>query len=64
DTAIEEAKKLAKLKSPSVIEFREKRTLLDLIQGASAQNFYYLGRGIGSEIYSKSQNPDLEIKAL
>jgi len=64
ETAVEEAKKLANLKSPSIIEFKEKRTLLDLIQGVSSQNFYYFGKGIGNEIYSKSQNPDLEIKAL
>lgn len=64
ETAVEEAKKLADLKSPSVVEFKERKTLFDLIQGISSSNFYYLGKGIGNEIYSKSQNQDLEIKAL
>jgi len=62
EVAIEEAKKLAKLKSPRVVEFKEKRSLLDLLGKVSASNFYYLGRGIGSELI-KLENPSLKINA-
>ena len=63
ETAIEEAKKLANLKSPRIVEFKEKRSLLDLLSKLSASNFYYLGKGIGSEIKINNEN-NLEIKAI
>ena len=64
EVAIEEAKRLAKLKSPRIVEFKEKQSLLELLGKVSASNFYYLGRGIGSQLYINTKNPDLEINAF
>jgi len=63
ETAIEEAKKLANLKSPKIVEFKEKRSLFDLLGKLSASNFYYMGKGIGVELV-KSESPSLEINAF
>ena len=64
ETAIEEAKKLADLKSPRIVEFEQKRSLLDLLGSVSATNFYYLGRGIGSELSLEMNNKNLEVNAI
>ena len=62
DTAIEEAKTLANLKDPRIIEFKEKTSLFNIFSLISKESFYYLGRGIGSEIKLKEDN--LQINAL
>ena len=62
DTAIEEAKTLANLKDPRIIEFKEKTSLFNIFSLISKESFYYLGRGIGSEIKKKEDN--LQINAL
>lgn len=62
EIAIEEAKRLANIKDARIVEFREKRTLLDLLQVSLANNFYYIGKGIGSEL--KIEQDSLELNAL
>ncbi len=62
DTGIEEAKKLANIKSASIVEFKEKHSLLDLLQITSTNSFYSMGQGIGSEL--KPQEPVLQLNAL
>ena len=56
DAAIEEAKKLANSNSPRIVEFKEKRSLFDLLGQVSAKSFYFLGKGIGSEIKLDTEN--------
>lgn len=64
ETAIEEAKILADLKSPKIVEFKEKHSLFDLLGKLSASNFYYLGKGIGSQLNLEITKKNLEINAF
>ena len=63
DTGIEEAKRLASLSSPRIVEFKEKRSLFDLLGQVSAKSFYYMGKGIGSELKIQ-QDSNLNIEAI
>src|SRR3989344_5419334 len=58
-TAIEEAKILANVKNPRIVEFKEKSSLFSLLGKVSANNFYYLGKGIGSELEIKDSGIQL-----
>ncbi len=48
--AIKLAKDMGNVKDARVTEFREKKTLLDLFSSYTSEAFYYMGRGIGTEI--------------
>ncbi len=62
ETAVEDAKKLANLKNPRIVEFQEKSSILDLLGKISYSNFYYLGKGIGSQLSIKDSN--IQLNAL
>lgn len=63
DTAIEVAKELSKVKEAKLVEFKEKKSILDILNKISAESFYYLGEGIGSRLKFNNQEK-LEINAL
>ena len=48
--AIKLAKDIGNVKDAKVTEFKEKKTLLDLFSSYTSEAFYYMGRGIGTEI--------------
>ena len=63
DVAIELAKNLSNLKEAKIVEFQEKRSLLDLITRLTNYNSYYIGLGIGEKLISSNQN-NLQVNAL
>jgi protease IV len=50
DTAINLAKELAGIKDGSVVEYKEKKSVFDLFRETFSSLFYYMGRGIGTEL--------------
>jgi len=64
ETAIEVAKNLSKIKEAKVVEFKEKKSIFDVLNKLNANAFYYLGQGIGSQLYYESKNKNLEINAI
>ena len=50
ETAIKIAKELANIKDGKVIEYKEKKSVLDIINKFAKTTGYYIGLGIGSEI--------------
>ena len=64
EKAIEIAKNLSDLKEAKLIEVKEKKSIFDVLNRLSASSFYYLGKGIGSELYFKSKNNNLQINAI
>lgn len=63
ELAVEKAKELANISKARLVEFKEKKGLLDLIGRVSAYSFYYMGKGIGSKIYLDTNSKSLEILA-
>ncbi len=63
EVAIEEAKRLANITSPKITEFQQKTSFLERLSKISANSFYYLGKGIGSEISFNSKE-NFEFNAL
>lgn len=64
DTAIEIAKNLSNVKEARLIEFKEKKSIFDVLNKLNANAFYYLGQGIGSELYFENKNSNLQINAI
>ena len=54
DLAINLTKQLAGIKEAELIRYEKKRGIFDIVGGLSAKNFYYMGKGIGSEIKTSS----------
>ncbi|MAG20254.1 signal peptide peptidase SppA [archaeon] len=50
DLAIEELKKLANLKKAKLVTYTSQKSFIDKLSKLSSTNFYYLGKGIGSEL--------------
>jgi len=48
--AIEELKKLANIKKARIVKYAHKETFFNKVSQLSSKNFYYLGKGIGSEL--------------
>ena len=63
ETAIEIAKELSKTKEAKLVEFKEKKSILDILNKISTSSFYSLGKGIGSELKFNSKE-NLQINAL
>ena len=55
DLAIEKAKELGKIKDGNLVEYKEKKSLLDLLERFSSKVFYAMGQGIGSELAVKEE---------
>ena len=64
DTAVEVAKNLSNIKEAKLVEFKEKKSILDALTKLNANAFYYLGQGIGSQLYFDNKNQNLQINAL
>ncbi len=64
EKAIEIAKNLSDLKEAKLIEVKEKKSIFDVLNRLSASSFYYLGKGIGSELYFENKNNNLQINAI
>ena len=54
DLALNLTKQLAGIKEAELIRYERKRGIFDIVGGLSAKNFYYMGKGIGSEIKTSS----------
>jgi protease-4 len=63
EDAINIAKNLSNIKEAKLVEFKEKKTILDILSKISYSGFYYLGKGIGSQI-SLENNKNFEINAI
>lgn len=51
ETAIEITKKMANITEAELVEYREKKDIIDILMSRiSSSAFYYLGKGIGSEL--------------
>jgi len=48
DLAIKKAKELANIKDARIVEYKEKKNLLDILSRLSTESFYYMGLGISS----------------
>ena len=64
EIAIEVAKNLSNIKEAKIVEFKEKKSIFDVLNKLNANAFYYLGQGIGSQLYYESKNKNLEINAI
>ena len=64
ETAIKVAKELSDIKEAKLVEFKEKKSIFDVLNRISASSFYYLGQGIGSQLYVENKNSKLEINAI
>lgn len=64
DKAIEVAKQLSNIKEAKLVEFKEKKSIFDVLNKLNANAFYYLGQGIGSKLYFTENNKNLQINAL
>ena len=64
ETAVEVAKKLSNIKEAKLVEFKEKKSIFDVLSRINAESFYYLGRGIGASLYFENKNNNLEINAI
>ncbi len=58
DLAVQKAKELAGMEDGNIVEYKEKKSILDLLERFSSEVFYAMGKGIGSEIKLES---DMEI---
>lgn len=58
--ALAAAQELANLTKPNVVEYKEKKSLLDFLTKTTA---YYIGKGIASELSSNQVDKSLDIKA-
>ena len=63
DKAIEIAKKLANIKEAKLVTYQRELTLLDVMQRFSGEVFYNIGRGIGRELFSVSEEKELKFSA-
>nr|MBI4156624.1 signal peptide peptidase SppA [Candidatus Woesearchaeota archaeon] len=54
DLALNLTKQLAGIKEAELIRYEKKRGIFDIVGGLTAKNFYYMGKGIGSEIKTSS----------
>ena len=52
ELAINITKKLANVEDINIVRYEEKRGLSDLLSKISAYSFYFIGRGIGKELFS------------
>ena len=64
EKAIEIAKNLSSIKEAKLVEVKEKKSILDILNKLTVSSFYYLGKGIGSELYFNGKNNNLQIKAI
>lgn len=64
DKAIEVAKQLSNIKEAKLVEFKEKKSIFDVLNKLNANAFYYLGQGIGSKLYFTDNSKNLQINAL
>ena len=64
DMAFEVAKNLSNIKEAKLVEFKEKKSIFDVLSKLNANAFYYLGQGIGSQLYFENKNNNLEINAI
>lgn len=62
DLAVKTVKELAGIKEAELVTFKERTSLFSLLSKISAGSFYYIGKGIGSEMF-KVENRDLRIVA-
>lgn len=61
ELAINLTKKKANITEAKIVKYTEKTKLSDLISRLSARAFYFMGRGIGYELYAKSKNSFIDI---
>lgn len=52
DLAVEITRAAANMTEATLIQYKEKRSIFDLLGKFSASSSYYIGKGIGSEMYS------------
>ncbi len=64
NTAFEIAKNLSNLEEAKLVEFKERESVFDVLNRLNANAFYYLGQGIGTQLYLNSKNNNLEINAI
>jgi protease-4 len=64
ETAVEVAKNLSNIKEAKLIEFKEKKSIFDVLSKLNANAFYYLGQGIGSQLDYEGKTKNLEINAI
>jgi len=62
DLALNLTKQLAGIKEAELIRYEKKRGIFDIVGGLSAKNFYYMGKGIGSEIKTSSYEIPLRLE--
>lgn len=61
DLAVNITRQLAKAPDAKIVEYKERKSIADLLEKVYANSFYFIGRGIGFEMMSRSESP-LEIK--
>ncbi|AJF62323.1 MAG: Signal peptide peptidase SppA, 36K type [archaeon GW2011_AR20] len=64
ETAIEVAKELSNTKEAKLVEFKERKSIFDVLSKINAESFYYLGRGIGASLYFENKDNNLKINAI
>ncbi|HLC62968.1 MAG TPA: signal peptide peptidase SppA [Candidatus Nanoarchaeia archaeon] len=55
-TAIDDAKSIANIEDPKIVQYEEKKDLFNLLSQFSSQSSYFIGRGIAAEL----KQPNLE----
>lgn len=63
DTAVKIAKELANIKEADLVTYEKKETLIDIIGRLSSNSFYFIGQGIGSKLFSLSNENKLSFNA-
>src|SRR3989344_696224 len=61
ETAISELKELAGIKEARLVTYSTKPSIFDKLSKLSSLNFYYLGKGIGSEITNLNQKLEITV---
>ncbi|MDD5132945.1 MAG: signal peptide peptidase SppA [Candidatus Nanoarchaeia archaeon] len=60
--AVNITKQLANISEAKLVEYKEPVSLIDILRGVSSESFYFMGKGLGNELFSLQNKNSLDIK--